>query len=151
MPSIGSLFPREVRDDFVNRTILPGSVLRIHVTNTNPPKIKRFVVLSTCDHKVCVGYLFINSEINPNCFPNQKLRDLHLPLSIDECDFLDHDSFLDCSDIKEIEVEKLTEIISRDPSRHIGHLPSSYLQRAIETVKSAPTITKKTKRKFNII
>lgn len=152
MSSLGSLFPDSARDDFSKRAICPGSVLRIHVTSTTPPKVKRLVVLALCGDQACVGYLLLNSHINPNYFPTAKLRALHLPLKkTADRNYLDHDSFLDCSTIHNIDLNKLKEIISNDPRRHIGKLNDTDLDQAIETVKNAPTIPKKQKEKYNLI
>ena len=150
MSSLGSLFPDYIKEDFGTRQIEPGSVFRIHVDTTTPPKNKRLVVLAISGDNICVGYLFINSQINPNCFPSAELRALHLPLQANERDYLDHDSYLDCSDIKNITLNELKDIISQNPQQHIGKLSTTDIEAAIDIVKNAPTISKKQKEKYNL-
>ena len=151
MSSLGSCFPDYLRENFSARQITPGSVLRIYASSTTPPKIKRIVILAITDDNICVGYLFVNSEINPNCFPTPELRRLHLPLQTVGRTYLDHDSYLDCSDVKEIPFNELKEILSNDPQKHIGKLSDSDFKQATELVKSALTISKKQKQKYRII
>lgn len=151
MSSFGSLFPNSAKEDFSNRAIHPGSVFKIHVTSTMPPKVKRLVVLAISGDNACVGYLFLNSRINPNVFPTAGLRSLHLPFEAASRDYLDHDSYLDCSDIKDMDLDELKKIISRDPNQHIGELNDTDLKTAKETVKNAPTISKKQKEKYDLI
>ena len=116
-----------------------------------PPKVKRLVVLAISGDNACVGYLFLNSRINPNVFPTAGLRSLHLPFEAASRDYLDHDSYLDCSDIKDMDLDELKKIISRDPNQHIGELNDTDLKTAKETVKNAPTISKKQKEKYDLI
>ena len=149
--SFGSLFPDSIRKDFANRQIEPGSVFRIHINTTTPPKIKRFVVLAISGDSICVGCLFINSQINPNCFPTASLQALHLSLQTSQRDYLDHDSYLDCSDIKDMSLNELKDIVSKNPQQHIGKLSATDLETAREIVKNAPTISKKQKEKYAII
>jgi hypothetical protein len=150
-PSFGSLFPDAVREDFSKRKIQPGSVFRIHVNTTTPPKIKRIVILAISSDNICVGYLFINSDINPNLFQTPSLQNLHLYLQADCREFLDHDSYLDCSEIKDLSLDELKNIISNNPSRHIGELNETDLKTATSIVKLAPTISKRQKEKYGLL
>lgn len=101
--------------------------------------------------KAYAGYLFLNSQINPNVFPTARLRAFHLPLEAAGREYLDHDSYLDCSDIKDMDLNRLKEIIFRDPSQHIGKLNEIDLETAKEKLKNAPTISKKQKEKYALI
>ncbi len=108
-------------------------------------------MLAICGDKACVGYLLLNSQINPNCFPTPELRALHLHLNTADRNYLDHDSFLDCSTIHDINIEVLKKIISDDPSLHIGKFNETDLELAIDTVKNASTISKKQKEQYDLI
>ncbi len=151
MSSLGSLFPVSIRNDFSIRQIEPGSVFRIHVDTTTPPKVKRLVVLAISGDNICVGYLFINSQINPNYFSTARLRALHISLLASEQDYLDHDSYLDCSDIKNMNFNELKDIISQNPQQYIGKLSNTDIETAKNIVKNAPTISKTQKEKYNLI
>ena len=148
--SFGSLFPDSFRADFSERAIRPGSVLRIHVDTTNPPKQKRLVILAMGNDEAVVGYLFINSEINPNLFRTPALKALHLPLDKDRHGFLDHDSYLDCSKIFKVDMEQLRQAIASEPGQHIGCMDGETFETAIGIVRAAPTISPRDKDFFAI-
>ena len=78
-----------------------GSVIFEYVTTTTPPKEKYYIVVGFSEDKVALGTVFINSEVNPNVFRNERLRNLHIPFPQSENPFLKWNSFINCSDIQE--------------------------------------------------
>ena len=148
MPTLGELFPDFYRQSFSTRSIVPGSVFRTFTDKSSPPKIKIFVVLVAKNGMASVASLFVNTEINASLFPSQELQDLHIPLFSNYCDFLKHDSFLDCSQIKEMSLDWLQSQIENDPGVLVGTLDERTLSSAINKVKKAPTISRSDKRKF---
>ncbi|MCW5910350.1 MAG: hypothetical protein KIT62_04710 [Cyclobacteriaceae bacterium] len=150
MPPLGDAFPGEFRKKFAEINIRIGSVIKTFVTDTTPPKIKRFVILGISVDKLAIGTLYINSAINPNLFPTPELKNLHLKLEKQSRDYLDHDSFLDCSKIYEKEYEDLLAVLQNDTSCLIGQLSSDDLILVKRTVKEARTIPLRTKKKFGL-
>jgi hypothetical protein len=150
-PRIGDLFPSEVRSDFSVTAIKPGTILRTHVDDTTPPKIKLFVVLAVNETQTSVATLYINSDVNPNMFHNEELKRLHLPISFVKYGFLSHDSFIDCSDLREKNLQKLQAIIQNDMDVLLGELSAEDLAYALSTVVHAKTISIKLKKKFGIL
>lgn len=148
MPTLGELFPKSSRQSFSTRHVIPGSVFRVHTDKVTPPKIKIFVILAVKSEMLCVGSLFVNTAINENCFPTQELQNLHMPLPRNRFDFLQHDSFLDCSQIKEMGLDWLFRQIENDPSIFVGTLDERILNSAINIVRESPTISPRDKRKF---
>lgn len=88
-----------------------------------------------------MGTVFINSEINPNIFRTDELRNLHVPLNAQGNDFIEHDCFVDCSSIKEPSFEEIKQLLSNDPECSKG---------IVQTIRSAITISPSQKRKFGI-
>ena len=150
MTDLSDLFPQSYRDDFANRNIQKGSVIRVFVKDTTPPKIKRFVVVGFSQDKVLLGTVFINSEINPNIFRTDELRNLHVPLDAQIHDFIDHDCFVDCSSIKEHSFDEIKQLLSHDPECSKGIVPENTMKEIIQTIKSAITISPSQKRKFDL-
>ncbi|ACU05352.1 hypothetical protein Phep_3157 [Pedobacter heparinus DSM 2366] len=91
--SLSDCFPEQFRQEFAERNLKIGSVIRVMVNDTNPPKEKRFILVGQSYDKLIFATIFINSEINPNIFPTQELRDLNLELLADSRSYLSHDSF----------------------------------------------------------
>jgi hypothetical protein len=148
---LGDLFPDELKESFAKENLVPGAVIRMHVPDTNPPKIKRFVIVAEHNSDVVLATVFINSEINPNMFRSQELRNLHLPILENGRDYLDKDSFIDCSDIIVREKDVLFDKLKERPSQHIGKLSDSDLNDVLDKLQSAPTIPIRTKRDFNLV
>lgn len=148
MCPLSDLFPESYRSDFSIRIINPGQVFRFHSTVTNPPKIKICVLLAVNNSLATVGYLFINSEINPHIFDNLSLRSLLLSLPRQDLPFLDHDSWLDCSHIHEIRLEEIQRIVAENPSCHLGNLSQSLFESSIQLIRNAPTIPRKVLVKY---
>lgn len=104
-PTLGDAFPEEARNSFACQKLQPRTVCRLFIKDTNPPKVKRIVIIGiNKEGKALIGYLFINSKINSTVFHSPELKSLHLQLSSKNAAYLDHDSFLDCSQIHEIEL-----------------------------------------------
>lgn len=93
MSSLGDFFPSDFVQEFSQeRGISPGDVLRFHCEFTTPPKEKMLVVVC-CDPLLV---LVINSEINPFILANDNMAACQVDLPVDDHDFLDHDSYVNC-------------------------------------------------------
>jgi hypothetical protein len=66
----------ELNKKTIYRTLEKGTVLRMFIDDTDPPKIKRFIVLGLHENKIALGTLFINSEINKNINYSTELQSL---------------------------------------------------------------------------
>lgn len=148
--SLSDSFPENFRNEFAQRNLKIGSVIRVYVEDTNPPKEKRFILVGQSFDKLMFATIFINSEINPNVFPNKELRDLNLKLIASERPYLDHDSYADCSNIKKRDASWLLSVIGDDPTKVIGELTEADLGEIRLRIKSARTITPTIKKTFGL-
>lgn len=148
--SLSDSFPDQFRQEFAQRNLKIGSVIRIMVKDTNPPKEKRFILVGQSFDKLFFATIFINSEINPNVFPTLELRDLNLELLADGRSYLNHDSFADCSNIYQRNAEWLFNIIGNDPRKVIGEVSEDDLKQIRTKIKSARTIAPAVKKTFGL-
>jgi hypothetical protein len=126
-----------------------GDVLYCHAMSCVPPKRKYFVVLSSNSTHCLVG--FINTDINPFELTEQ-LLDLHLPLCQSDCPFLEYDSFLDCAHPGEEEIAYLQSQLSSDSDNvYKGTLKKKYLDKAIDLVKNARTLSRSFKVSYGLL
>jgi len=151
VPTLGERFPPEFQAAHRERSLRPGAVFRVHVNTTNPPKIKRIVVLSINQGNALVGHLFINSDINLFHLDTDELRNLQIFLESQTRDYLSHDSYLDCAQLYSLPLGELQALYAADPSILLGHLPETDLANAIEKVVNARTISNKIKRQCGLI
>ncbi len=115
-------------------------------------KQKYFVIVGESNDKVCLAYFFINSRINPNIATNCELELLHMPILKADHDFLFHDSYIDCSQLYEIETEKVKRFFCQDMNgKYICVLPKEVVENLKYMIEESPTIAPKQKRKFGYL
>ena len=148
---LGDSFPEELREQLSDNNLKVGSVLRFFIKDTNPPKDKRAIVVGFNNDKILFAYVLINSEINPNMFPTSRLRDLHLPFEANGRSYLTHDSFVDCSQIKEEDAQTMRAAMTDNVGIHIGDLSETDCKKVIETLKTSFRIDPKIKKKYGIV
>lgn len=79
------------------------------------------------------------------------MKDLHFKLDENNRDYLDHTSYVDCSQIREMEVTNIKAMLMDDPAICIGALDTTDLTNVIDKIKTAHTISNKVKKKFGFI
>jgi hypothetical protein len=151
MPQLGDFFSDELREQIAMHQLKIGSVLRLHDERTTPPKIKLWVIIGLERNNVLLAYLYINSNINPTIFSSPALKDLHLKLEATGRDYLEHDSFVDCSRMNEADVELIKTRMTHDVRIHLGELSTTDLEDVVEKVKNARTIPRNVKRKYGLL
>lgn len=149
MQTFGDFLPKETRNQLANVNLQTGAVLKYHVPFTNPPKEKRVIVVAFDSEKALFALVLINSEINENL--SQEAKNLHLELNANGRPYLDHNSHVNCSQIFEQEVEKVKEILAESPGVHLGNLNEVDLKNVTDKIRGAITITRKQKRKYNLL
>lgn len=151
MTELGDLFPQSFRKDFAERNIQIGSVIRHFAKDTIPPKIKYFIVVGFADDQILLGTVFINTNINSNLFKTEYLKGLHVPLDSAIHDFIEHDSFIDCSTIRERSIQEMKQLLESDPESFKGTVSDTLLETICQTIKTATTISTKQKRKYGFL
>ena len=112
-PKLGDFFPEEKRDKHADGLLAKGAVLRVFATDINNQKIKRLIIIGVTNEGT-IGKVFINSD--PQSSHSQ------IPIKALNREYLDHDSFVDCSRLYEDERETLLEILKADFSCYIGQV-----------------------------
>ena len=145
-PRLGDQFPPEFREDFCSRHLIRGAVLRIWVEDTVPSKVKRLVVWGLEESLNQIGVSFINSEITS--IRNPWLQALQYPLLSKNYPFLTHDSFLDCSQIYEKNLDAVRDKLTEDTGIFLGNISSGDLSAAEKIIQNATTIEEKLKKRY---
>jgi hypothetical protein len=151
MPPLGDSFPEEFRRRFAEKNLKVGSVIRAIVKDTTPPKTKRFILIGISGDKLAVATLYLNTEINPNVFTTNELRNLHLKMEAIGRSYLSHDSFADCSKVYEKEFAEILKVLESDASSILGELNAADLDQVKQTVKIARTISVHVKKKYGLL
>ena len=137
-PTLGDSFPENLKEDFTSRNLKVGSVLKCRVDDTNPPKYKRFIVVGISFDKIALGAVYINSEINENVHYTDELKALQILFESNGRDYLDHDSYIDCSKIYPKKLEQIKDVVKNDINCYLGDL-SEVDFKSIRSVVYLPT------------
>jgi hypothetical protein len=128
-----------------------GMIIRAFVKDTKPPKIKRFIIIGITDNKLLVGTVFINSELNIDALTKQHQRFQYKLLKTKDREFLDRDSFVDCSDLRERDYSEIQNIVISDQNSVIGILSDKDLMNINFNIVDATTIPNQLKKKYHIV
>jgi len=150
MENLGDFFPHKIKKKFAREKLKPGTVLRLFVKDTVPPKIKRLIIIAVDNENYLLATLFINSEINPMLLNSEELIQLQFKIDSNKFDFIKHDSYVDCSKLKPRNIEQLSELIIKDPKTVIGEVDEVTLRKIKKIVKKARTIPVGLKKQFRL-
>ncbi len=137
--NLGEHFSDEEKIKFVERNLSPGCVIKLFCHTTKRPKEKRLMIASVNPDFLL---FLINSEV-PNFkekSPHLKVQQISLKVN-DNQEFLDHDSWLDCSEVfREFSVNEVKEILLNDTSRILGKLNDDTISKLMDSVSDSETL-----------
>lgn len=113
------------------------------LANNQKTRNKYLVVLGIDSEEVVYGGVVINSKINKNV--PIAIQDSHYPIKKCHHDFLEYDSFIDCSKIMPVGKSNLL--------RHdlVGKIRSIDMDLVFETVRDSKIIKNRTKKEFGLL
>ena len=157
MASLSDLLSETTKSKLIASTVKVGSVYRMKLTpaegviqkkSEDTSRNKYFVVVGFDEDGIAIGFVLINTDINPNLSEEVKL--LHYPILHKNYPFLENTNrFVDCNNIKRITREKFNSLIRSDSEA--GQLNEEDLQYIFSTLKESPTVTTKELLKYGII
>lgn len=104
---------------------------------------KFFVVLGFDDRGNIYGGVIINSKINQNV--PQLVKDYQMPISCKKYTFLDHDSFVNCANLKTKSYSAFVD------SRKLGKINDEDVELITETIKNSPNEKKAKLKQFGLL
>ncbi len=135
----------------VTNTVEVGDVYRVKMTvkdgvtpkDGDDSRNKFFVVLGFDDQGTIYGGVIINSKINQNV--SQSVKDYHMPISCEKYKFLDHDSFVNCANLK---TKPLSDFVG---SPKLGTVDDDDVELIKETIKNSPNEKKAKLKQFGLL
>jgi hypothetical protein len=110
---------------------------------------KFLVVAAIAGNRNDIAVIIINSAINPRKFPSKELKDLHYKISPDDYPFLDHDSWVDCSQIIELDFSDADKLLTDHPECGKGKISNTDFSNIFALLGSENNdIKPKIKRKY---
>lgn len=151
MTKLFDFLNEEDRTSIAKESIRIGHVYRMRMDESNGIKPKSgdsfrnkyFVVLGFDDEGNVYGGVIINSAINQKV--PQSVRDWQMPIKREKYNFLDHDSFVDCSNLKTAKIEKFGYW------QFLGSIEAEDVEIIIRTVQESPNENKAHLALFGLI
>lgn len=139
MSKLGDHFPGVIKSNYVSSQLKPGQIVRLEVDFERTRKTReKFLVLTLVDE---ASYLFcINSEIHEYIKARKHLLKCQIEIKKTQYDFLDHDSYINCSEIIKIDYDDIIEEINSDISKIKGKLNDNEVKYIIKVLRKAITI-----------
>lgn len=148
--SLGDSFSDKYKSDFSKRNLAIGKVLRLKVKDTNPPKIKRFVIIGFSEDKFSLASVYINSEINTKINWSLEQQELQLEFNSDKREYIDKTSYIDCSQLIIKDYNEIKSIVESRPDSVLGQVCKKDLKLIVAKLKGAPTIKGKIKKRYGL-
>lgn len=150
MTNIGDLLGEQA-DIVARNAIAVGDVHILALTskegitpkNEQSYRNKYFVVLGFDTHGNVIGGVVVNSKVNSRLA--SIVRDYHLPVTTDECPFLEYNSFVNCSHLIPVSKDKFNN------STFVGKMKEDTMILIVGAVKECPLINKQQLKEFGII
>lgn len=150
MGIFGKLIPKDIKLKLIEKVLVPGSVLRIPVGDTKPPKIKYIVLIAIDENSATYATIFINTDINMNILNTDELLNLQIELTPANCPAVEHNCYADCSRLSERPTTHVVGLVEKNADSHRGQLSKEHFDEVLSKLKSASTIIPIQKKKFNL-
>ncbi len=145
MTVLGDFFPDDDVRDHIERQLAPGRVLYLRCEFISPAKDKYLVLLSK--ESKCLLFM-INSKIARFIQADKHLLACQVKLDASKYGFLDHDSWLNCIDVKSMLLEEIQKQLVQDLSRIKGELNSETIIQIRKAVQQAQTLSPAHKKRI---
>lgn len=145
----------EILQQLAGGTILPGEIYRMKLTTKEGVKPKSegdearnkyFIVMGVNSDGSLVGFVLINSEINPHL--PERARASHYKIHAADYPFLIKDRYVCCGELKEIETSVFFE---RFRDGMVGKLTEDHLEAIRGMIAMSDDVAVKVLKEYNII
>jgi len=142
-------FSPEIRRNYVCETLVKGVIIRKYVDNITAPKPKMFVLVGLDFDSFRAIVVFINSEKTDFALSNPEVNSRHIEITPRGYGFLQHRSYINCSQVHSLELNRLINDYFEDISQRLGDLTPEHLALVVREVNSARTVSPKDRNIIN--
>jgi len=136
---LGDALSPEDKLQYIRERLVPGAIVHCYCEFTNPAKHK-FIVIGRAQPPTIV--LLINSDISPWLQARPHLRDCQVGIRRSDHDFLEYDSFLDCTHAeRRVCLEQLGQAMMHDLTSFKGWLTAREREAVLYAVRVCRTLS----------
>jgi len=157
MVSFEDLLSEKSKGDLITQSIKEGNVFRMHLSKEegvigksgcDDGRNKYFVVIGRDIQGNAIGFVLIDTQINPNLPECRKL--LHYTLSANKYPFLNgKNRFVDCSDFKVISHERFVSLFGSETIK--GKIDAEDLELIKGAIVSYENVSAKLLKRFGLL
>ena len=138
--TLADSFPLGERLESIHRQFGPRLVVRLFCDFTARPKEKRLLIVSTVTDPPL--FFFINSEKAPHSHFDRSVDDHQIAISPSSYDFLEHDSFIDCSVVHDnFLLAEIEGALASDMSRLLGKIDENTAAEILEVIADSDLLS----------
>ena len=151
MNNLGDFFSAEMKKQFAENNINIGATLLVRISDFNVKYPKYIILVAENNNNNFLAYVVINTKINSNIFPTEYLKSLHVKIDKANHNFLDYDSFVDCTKLREFLKKDVIDFITNNPKKVVGNVTDIIMKKIQNTITRTRTIDEFTKKKFGYL
>lgn len=135
---LGNAFPAALVDASVRRQLIPGAVVKfVAMMNDGELHEKRFVVLHVDDQTMTCA---INTQVSKFIQARPELNKCQVEMKSSSHAFMDHDSHVDCSRIREYSTNEVCAQLREHPEWILGSITIELRDEVVSGLKHSPAI-----------
>ena len=134
---LGDHLSEEQKRKYIHTRLIAGAVIYRFCDFTKPPKPKYLLVVQVQAETIII---VINTAINQFTQDRQHLLDCQVSIDVATHNFLDHDSFIDCTATESLITTDLVEEILQDMSKLRGQITTEMKAKVIAALNDCYTI-----------
>ena len=139
MGKLGDHFPDDLKQDYIDRHLVPGQVLYLFCDFTDPPK-EKYLVLACVEPEPLL--FVINSSIPAFIARRPDMRRCQVRVTTSTHPFLDHDSFINCAEtIPLSDQPNMRQQLLTGVGRIKGTLDDAARRQVLNAVRAAVTVS----------
>ena len=140
MPPIGDSLSNSDKEALFKSNFKKGDVFATDFAKVDDHQ-KYFIVVGLSPEKTYTCTVFINSRIHPSILRKSEIANLQIPITKIKNTFLNHDSFVCCSDYTLINFEKIEHLKNEGKCRVLGTLHEEDLNIVTKTIIDSGLLT----------
>jgi hypothetical protein len=145
---LGDLFPKKLKSQIEDWAYDIGACWYIPVPEFQKNKDEKYLIIVSKTTKR-VGFVVINTVLNYDVNYSDHSRSLHIKVTPEELPFLDHDSYINCTNIGVVrDVNELERIYCEDSDVYQGRIDENILKRIHASLSMSKIMKPKIAKEF---
>ncbi|HXI26134.1 MAG TPA: hypothetical protein VNG71_19930 [Pyrinomonadaceae bacterium] len=138
--TLADAFPEAERREYVQRTLKTGLVVKLFCDFITDPKWKRLVIVAV--RREPPFFFLINTEPTNYAKRTPRIAAQQLKVLAEDNDYLEHDSWIDCSKpFDDFDMLDIEDALTDDTSLILGEINAETASRIIEIVTDSDTLS----------